>query len=100
MTTERLTGAVAPRQLATYLTTAAFDVEADQGRGTTVSVAANRKYLSQLSQELCIAGNVVQEIAARADRTGYDYRVALPTNATVSAGARPFGRGLAPLLGS
>ncbi|MCC6238100.1 MAG: hypothetical protein IT299_11090 [Dehalococcoidia bacterium] len=82
--------AAAPRQLATYLTTATFVVEADQGRGTTVSVAANRKYLSQLSQEVCIAGNVVQEIAVRADRAGYDYKVTVPTNATVSAGARPF----------
>lgn len=83
-------GAAAPRQLATYLTTATFAVETDQGRGGTVSVAANRKYLSQLTQEACLAGGVVQEIAVRGDRTGYDYRVTLPTNATVSAGGRPF----------
>ncbi len=84
-------GAAAARRFATELDTATWAIEADQARGGSVDFTVIRKNLLKGALiPVARSGDVIHDIILLADRSGYEYQVSLPTDATVASGAVPF----------
>lgn len=83
--------AAAARRMTASLTGLTFTIVADTARGSNVYGAANRKNLLTLTQELCEAANLMQEITMDSGYGGYSYDVTTPPDHTLSySGAVPF----------
>lgn len=86
--------AATERRAASELIGLAWSVAPSDGKGTDVEFRAVRaNLLSEVSIPVCRLGDLVQTVVLLPDDAGYEYRTALPVDATVSSGGLPFSLG-------
>jgi Siphovirus ReqiPepy6 Gp37-like protein len=86
--------AAATRRAASELVGLSWTVATSEGTGNDVDFRAVRaNLLSEVTIPLCRLGDLTQRVDLLPDGAGYEYRTALPRDATVSSGALPFSLG-------
>ena len=82
--------AAAAQRAQNALSGTTWSVQASSGRGAAVNIASGRRTLAAVVEEICREGDLVPSLVLLDDLSGYELRVAAPTDATSASGAVPF----------